>query len=77
MNALSLIQAVVDRFQAAVTASHSYRGDATAIVSRGALLQVARTLKEDPVFPLASAKTAGTAGPVYWGGAASTGDAIG
>ena len=52
MNAASLIQAVRDRFPAAVTASHSFRGDATAIVSREFLLEVARSLKEDAAFQM-------------------------
>ena len=52
MNAASLIQAVKDRFPDAVTASHSYRGDATVLISRQFLLDVARTLKEDPVFQM-------------------------
>jgi NADH-quinone oxidoreductase subunit C len=52
MNASSLIQAVSDRFPAAVRASHSYRGDATVILSRESLLEVARTLKEDPAFQM-------------------------
>ena len=34
MNAATLIQAVKDRFPAAVKASHSFRGDATVIVSK-------------------------------------------
>ena len=52
MNAASLIQAVSDRFPAAVTASHSFRGDATAIVSRDSLLEIARSLKEDAAFQM-------------------------
>ena len=52
MNAASLIQAVQDRFPNAVTASHSYRGDATVLVGREFLFEVARTLKEDPVFQM-------------------------
>jgi len=52
MNAASLIQAVKDRFPAAVHASHSYRGDATVILAREFLLEVARTLKEDPAFQM-------------------------
>ena len=52
MNAASLIQAVNDRFPNAVTASHSYRGDATVLVGREFLVEVARTLKEDPVFQM-------------------------
>ena len=52
MNASSLIQAVSDRFPAAVKASHSYRGDATVLISREFLPEVARTLKEDPAFQM-------------------------
>jgi NADH-quinone oxidoreductase subunit C len=52
MNAASLIQAVRDRFPAAVTASHSFRGDASAIVSRGSLFEIARSLKEDATFQM-------------------------
>ncbi len=52
MNAASLIQAVKDRFPDGVKASHSYRGDATVIVGREFLLEVARTLKEDPAFQM-------------------------
>ena len=52
MNASSLIQAVSDRFPAAVRASHSYRGDATVLLSREFLVEVARTLKEDPAFQM-------------------------
>jgi NADH-quinone oxidoreductase subunit C len=52
MNASSLIQAVSDRFPAAVTGSHSYRGDATVLLARENLLDVARTLKDDPAFQM-------------------------
>ena len=52
MNAAFLIQAVKDRFPNAVTASHSYRSDATVLLGREFLLEVARTLKEDPVFQM-------------------------
>ena len=52
MNAASLIQGVKDRFPEAVKASHSYRGDATVLLSREFLLEVARTLKEDPLFQM-------------------------
>ena len=52
MNASSLIQAVRDRFSAAVKATHSYRGDATVLLGREFLLEVARTLKEDPAFQM-------------------------
>jgi NADH-quinone oxidoreductase subunit C len=52
MNAASLIQAVKDRFPDAVQASHSYRGDATVLISRDFLLEIARTLKGDPAFQM-------------------------
>ena len=52
MNASALIQAVSDRFPAAVRATHSYRGDATVLLGRAFLLEVARTLKEDPAFQM-------------------------
>ena len=52
MDASSLIQAVRDRFPSAVRASHSYRGDATVLIGREFLLDVARTLKDDPVFQM-------------------------
>ena len=52
MNAAALIQALSDRFPAAVKASHSYRGDATVLLGRESLLDVARTLKEDPAFQM-------------------------
>ena len=35
-----------------MTASHSFRGDATVIVSERFLLEVARSLKEDPAFQM-------------------------
>ena len=52
MNAASLIRVVKDRFPEAVKASHSYRGDATVLLGREFLLEVARTLKEDPAFQM-------------------------
>ena len=52
MNPAALIQAVTERFSAAVKNSHLYRHDATVIISRESLLEVARTLKEDPVFQM-------------------------
>ena len=52
MNGASLIQAVKDRFTDGVKASHLYRGDATVLVGREFLLEVARTLKEDPIFQM-------------------------
>jgi NADH-quinone oxidoreductase subunit C len=52
MNATSLIQAVSDRFPAAVTASHSFRGDDTVIVARDSLLEIARSLRDDAAFQM-------------------------
>ncbi|OLC80999.1 MAG: hypothetical protein AUJ01_02675 [Acidobacteria bacterium 13_1_40CM_3_65_5] len=52
MTAADLIQAIQDRFPQGVRAAHSYRGDATVIVSRESLIEVARTLKEDAAFQM-------------------------
>ena len=43
-----LIESVTDRFPDVVLASHTYRGDATVVLRREFLLEVARFLKEDP-----------------------------
>ena len=48
MNAFLLIERVRDRFPDAVSASHTYRGDATVVLRRKSLLEVAGFLKEDP-----------------------------
>ena len=47
MSTSSLIELVTDRFPEAVSASHAYRGDETAVLRREFLLPVARLLKED------------------------------
>jgi len=47
MTAPSLIELVTGRFPDAVSASHSFRGDATVVVRRESLVDVARFLKED------------------------------
>jgi NADH-quinone oxidoreductase subunit C len=52
MNGISLVQAVSHRFPAAVKTSHSYRGDATVVLAREFLLEVARTLREDTAFQM-------------------------
>jgi NADH-quinone oxidoreductase subunit C len=52
MNAAALAQAVTDRFPAAVLATHAYRGDATVVLGRESLLEVARTLRDDPAFQM-------------------------
>ena len=43
-----LIKSVTDQFPDAALASHAYRGDATVVLRRESLLEVARFLKEDP-----------------------------
>jgi NADH-quinone oxidoreductase subunit C len=50
MNAEALIHAVQGLFPSAVKGSHDFRGDATVLISREPLLDVARTLKDDPAF---------------------------
>jgi NADH-quinone oxidoreductase subunit C len=52
MDASSLIQALTARFPQAVKGSHLYRGDATILVLRESLLEIARTLKETAVFQM-------------------------
>lgn len=52
MNAASLIDAVTERFPDGVSSSHTYRGDATLVVRPGALLDIARFLKEDPALSM-------------------------
>lgn len=50
MNPAALIQSVTERFP--VKASHAYRGDATVLIDRESLIDVARTLKEDAAFQM-------------------------
>ena len=52
MNALSLIESVTDHFPEAVSAAHTYRGDATVVLRRKYLLAVARFLKEEPALQM-------------------------
>ncbi len=52
MKTSSLIESVKDRFPDAVSASHTYRGDATVILQRESLVKVARFLKEDPALQM-------------------------
>ena len=52
MNTASLIESVTDRFPDAVSASHTYRGDATVVLARSFLLEVAQFLKEDPALQM-------------------------
>ena len=50
MNTSSLIDTVTSRFPSAVSASHTYRGDATLILRSESLLEVAPFLKDDPAL---------------------------
>ena len=52
MNSTSLIEAVQEHFPDAVSASHSYRGDATVVLRGTFLLEVARYLKEAPALQM-------------------------
>jgi NADH-quinone oxidoreductase subunit C len=52
MNASGLIDTVRTRFPGAVIGSHHFRGDATVLVSRESLIDVARALKNDAVFQM-------------------------
>ncbi|MDA2932906.1 NADH-quinone oxidoreductase subunit C [Acidobacteria bacterium AH-259-D05] len=52
MKTSSLIESVCDRFPDAALSTHSYRGDATVVLGREFLLEVARFLKEDPALQM-------------------------
>ena len=52
MKTSSLIESGCNRFPDAVLSSHSYRGDATLVLGREFLLELARFLKEDPDFEM-------------------------
>ena len=52
MTAPGLIEAIETRLPYAVRSRHAYRGDATVVVHRDVLLDVARTLKEDTAFQM-------------------------
>jgi NADH-quinone oxidoreductase subunit C len=52
VSADALIQALERRFPEAVVARHSHRGDATFVLAREFLLEVALTLKSDPEFQM-------------------------
>ena len=52
MNTSSLIEAVTKRLPDAVSASHTYRGDATVVLRPESLLEMARFLKEDPALQM-------------------------
>ena len=49
---MSLTALLQDRFPRAARATHEYRGDATVVVHRERLLDVARTLRDDAAFDL-------------------------
>jgi NADH-quinone oxidoreductase subunit C len=50
MNPAALIEAVQGRFADAVRSSHAWRGDATVVLHKTFLVEVARYLKEDPAL---------------------------
>jgi len=52
MTTSALIASIRDRFPAAVSASHIYRGDATVVLRPESLLEVARFLIEDPALQM-------------------------
>ena len=52
MSTTLLIESVAERFPDAVSSSHTYRGDATLVLRRESLLEVARFVKEDPAFQM-------------------------
>jgi len=52
MTAAELVQAIKHRFPNAVRAAHTYRGDATVIIDRSHLLEVAQALRDDPSFQM-------------------------
>ena len=52
MNNSSLIESIAGRFADAVSASHTYRGDATIVLRRESVLEVARFLKQDPALQM-------------------------
>ena len=49
---IDLIETVTSRFPSAVSASHTYRGDATLILRSESLLEVAPFLKDDPALQM-------------------------
>ena len=49
---MTLIESVTKRFPDGVSASYTYRGDATVVVRPDALLEIARFLKEDPAMQM-------------------------
>ena len=48
----TLVETLGQRFPDAVAGSHTYRGDATVILHRGSLLEVARFLRDDPALQM-------------------------
>jgi NADH-quinone oxidoreductase subunit C len=52
MTAASLLQAIKDRFAESTRACHAYRNDATVVIGREFLLEIARTLKTDSAFQM-------------------------
>jgi NADH-quinone oxidoreductase subunit C len=52
MTAAVLLQTIKDRFTEATRACHAYRDDATVVIDRKFLLEIARTLKADASFQM-------------------------
>ena len=52
MKPAAMLESVTGRFPEAVSASHAYRGDATVVLKRESLCEVARFLKEDPALQM-------------------------
>jgi len=52
MDSTNLIASVTERFPAAVAASHAFRGDATVVLRRESLVEVARFLKDDAALQM-------------------------
>ena len=48
----TLVETLGQRFPDAVAGSHTYRGDATVVLHRGSLLEVARFLRDDPALQM-------------------------
>jgi len=48
----TLVETLGHRFPDAVAGSHTYRGDATVLLHRGSLLEVARFLRDDPALQM-------------------------
>jgi NADH-quinone oxidoreductase subunit C len=52
MDATQMLELVTSRFPAAVTSSHAFRGDATVVLAREALLELAQFVRDDDALRL-------------------------